>query len=66
MRYIVKKQEKELKQVKIAKKSNLKQLKKANICNQCGDTFFKKEMRYLDKVDGPYCIYCVKKWDETQ
>ena len=33
-------------------------------CNQCGDKYFKKEMKYFNKVDGPYCKYCVNEWKE--
>lgn len=33
-------------------------------CNQCGDTFLYEELVYYDKKDGPYCIYCVREWDD--
>lgn len=34
-------------------------------CNQCGEIYFKNEMKYLDKQDGPYCKYCVKQWKKV-
>lgn len=34
-------------------------------CNQCGDTYLEDEITLKDKVDGPYCIYCVKEWENV-
>lgn len=35
---------------------------KNNKCNQCGDTFLQRELRYKNTKDGAYCVYCVKEW----
>lgn len=31
-------------------------------CNECGNEYFKNDMVYFDKQDGPYCKSCVRQW----